>query len=202
MPNKYIAELNYCHLYLQVIALADIVTLDSKYIQEWAYHGHKGLGSCLKWPTQEQPSNTQRQWWQRHLRKLLFTGSRQLLRPLGKRLQQPWHQILPSAYDLNHSTLYILNGTTWDNYNYQSTTNSYHYAFCTSPIIRLPVTAQMITPKQIKQDYILPTSPYLTKQTHLPLHLTNAPQRYNTYFSYNYLNIQSLICKPGNFYSI
>ena len=101
--------------------------------------------------------------------------------PLGKWLPRPWHQLIQSAYEPQQDILYILNGTAWDSYIYQPTTNTYQLAFDTSPTLTLPLTAQMITPRQIHQDYILPTS-YLPMISP-PLQITLSPSDYNTYIS-------------------
>ena len=182
MPTKYLEELNYCRLYLQVITLANIVTPDGKYIQEWAYQGHKQQQSNLSWPIQQRPSNSQWQWWQRHLRKLFITGPRQLLRPLGQRLNAPWHQSIQQAYEPLQDILFIHNGIGWDKYAYNYTTHRYCLSFELQPVLQLPPNAQLTQATPSNTGYTLTNTTPSNASPAYP-RLTNSPIDYATFIS-------------------
>jgi len=118
--TKDMAALNRCRLFLQVIALSDIVSTNGKYIlpQIKSNDLPTHRTSNLQWPFQANPSATDWAVWQYQLAFLESNG--QLIKPLGQwnsNLHQQWHyKIDPSS-----NIVFFDDGTTAKQYQPIST---------------------------------------------------------------------------------
>lgn len=116
--GKELVCLNWCHLFLQVTTLADIVSADGKHIMHDAWHGHKD-SLCLSyysWPNQGDPATQDWNLWCWCLS--LTFGSRQeqhLLVPLGSWIDRQI-QFWIWFFTLEQDQLYECSGHTWKVY--------------------------------------------------------------------------------------
>jgi hypothetical protein len=91
---KNLKAINNCRIYLQVVTIAEITTLDGTEIIKAAYHGHhdpdgvstlqNDTRSLAKWPTQPRPPNKAWRAWKKWMRTITKPKSRQLKNPFQR----------------------------------------------------------------------------------------------------------------------
>jgi len=111
LPDKTLATLNSCRIYLRVIHLSDILSADGSYILPKIKQG-KPLQTWqgkLQWPTQGKPTCKAWEIWRCHLQHL-ETRDR-LLQPLGAWVASP-HQTWTQFQDPNSRCVYLVDAIT------------------------------------------------------------------------------------------
>ena len=107
--------INQCHLYLQVITLADIATADGTAIDE-TYLGpakHGDRVSLLQWPTQHCPSPRAWSQWRKALQYLQYKGK--IVTPLGQWTSRP-HQRWAWVFRSSDNVLYHQLRNGWEKF--------------------------------------------------------------------------------------
>ena len=109
-------NLNTCRIYLQVITVADIASMEGNEIQDGCMVCNKMRESNLKWPNQCVPTKKMKSTWNAAMHRLCSVGNN-LLRPLG-----PWksvsHQIWKYMIEEEEGRLLRYDGQAqWAHYN-------------------------------------------------------------------------------------
>ena len=103
-----LALANSVRLYLRVLTLSDITSMNGQCIESWARNGHSPRKSSLNWPVQPRPTLEAVRVWRRFLTTAFGTTVRtpkasplQLRHPLGAWIRQP-HVLYPFYVDETH----------------------------------------------------------------------------------------------------